>query len=192
MAQLALAAMATGTVDCVDEEIPLEPIADQNFNRRKVLDLQHELTRLQMLGANSVRKGSLISVVSLSSFNIICSFQALPGRYWMGKSQGLCPVGKRHTYIITPIIEMANGGIKIKSWSEVDEFVSWCVVAKENTLETPLEMMGTVWRVVQIELLCARSSALVCCWMEPDMSSPLAPPDCLASLFHGYRSIFLW
>jgi len=49
MAQLALAAMATGTVDCVDEEIPLEPIADQNFNRRKVLDLQHELTRLQKI-----------------------------------------------------------------------------------------------------------------------------------------------
>ena len=45
MAQLALAAMATG----LEEEIP-EPIADQNFNRRKVLDLQHELSRLQMLG----------------------------------------------------------------------------------------------------------------------------------------------
>ena len=56
MAQLALAAMATGTVDCADEEIPLEPIADQNFNRRKVLDLQHELTRLQMLGKKRVQK----------------------------------------------------------------------------------------------------------------------------------------
>lgn len=44
MAQLALAAMATG----LEEEIP-EPIADQNFNRRKVLDLQHELSRLQKL-----------------------------------------------------------------------------------------------------------------------------------------------
>ena len=59
MAQLALAAMATGSVDCADEEIPLEPIADQNFNRRKVLDLQHELTRLQMLGTNSVKKAPL-------------------------------------------------------------------------------------------------------------------------------------
>lgn len=41
---LALAAMASE-----EDEIP-EPIADQNFNRRKVLDLQHELTKLQMLG----------------------------------------------------------------------------------------------------------------------------------------------
>lgn len=32
----------------------------------------------------------------------------------MGKSQGLCPVGKRHTYIITPIIEMATVALKSK------------------------------------------------------------------------------
>ncbi|CAK9115856.1 unnamed protein product [Durusdinium trenchii] len=47
MAQLALAQMATGLVD-EEEEFP-EPVADQNLNRRKVLDLQHEINQLQKL-----------------------------------------------------------------------------------------------------------------------------------------------
>ena len=60
MAQLALAAMATG----LEEEIP-EPSADQNCNRRKGLDLQPELSRLQMLG-NAINAHQWSSMVRLS------------------------------------------------------------------------------------------------------------------------------
>ena len=37
---------------CLRQEFP-EPVADQNLNRRKVLDLQHEINQLQILAARS-------------------------------------------------------------------------------------------------------------------------------------------